>query len=136
MSGPTIRSFAVAAGAAGALLVILGADFTVGGPGATQAQTVPSSARPGSRACALARTLKSQHAREPTKITFINKAATYRGLNWIDYSGQQMSYGGLNPGETKVLDTFRTHPWVVSTGPGDCIRIYLPAAEPATVVLK
>ena len=109
---------------------------TQDGTGAALAQLVPSSARPGARPCSEAKSLRSIHSREPTKITFVNRSSTYRGLNWIDSTGQQKSYGGLNPGERKVFRTFRTHPWVVTTGPGDCLRIYLPAAEPGTVILK
>lgn len=106
------------------------------GAAAASAQPVPSSARAGVRACSETAKLRSQHSKEPTKITFVNKSGMYRGLNWIDFKGQQKSYGGLNPGEKKSFDTFRTHPWVSTTGPGDCVQIYLPAAEPSTVVLK
>jgi hypothetical protein len=60
----------------------------------------------------------------------------YRGLMWIDPQGQFKNYGGLNSGEKKTISTFRTHPWMITTGPGDCIEIFLPAAEPATVTLK
>lgn len=100
------------------------------------AQTAPSSARAGIRACAQMKGMRSEHSREPTAITFVNGASTYRALNWIDFKGAQKSYGGLNPGERKTIKTFRTHPWVIATGPGDCIQIVLPAAEPSTVVLK
>lgn len=108
---------------------------SLGGAGVAVAQ-VPSSARAGSRSCSEAKSLRPQHSKEPTKITFVNKSATYRALNWIDFKGHQKSYGGMNPGESKTVSTFRTHPWVVATGPGDCIKIYLPAAEPSTVTLK
>ncbi len=129
-------------------LTILGAMLGIGlpagawvspvglGSGAAAAQTVPSSARAGERGCGETKSLRSQHSKEPTRITFVNKSGMYRGLNWIDFKGQQKSYGGLNPGETRTFDTFRTHPWVTTTGPGDCVKIYLPAAEPSTVVLK
>ena len=102
----------------------------------TSAQSVPSSARVGERACAQQRTLRSAHSREPTKITFVNNSGLYRGLYWLDFKGGEKSYGGLNPGERKTFNTFRTHPWVVTTGPGDCLRIYMPAAEPGTVILR
>lgn len=106
------------------------------GSGAAHAQPVPSSARPGARACSEMKSLRSQHSREPTKITFVNRSSTYRALMWIDFKGQTKDYGGLNPGESRTFDTFRTHPWVTATGPGDCVQIYLPAAEPGTVTLK
>ena len=112
--------------------------WNLGPVGSTEAfaQGVPSSARAGQRSCAESRSLRSEHSREPTKITFINRSGMYRGLNWIDFQGQSKSYGGLNSGEKKTLNTFRTHPWMITTGPGDCIQIILPAAEPATAELK
>ena len=80
--------------------------------------------------------MRSEHSREPTKITFVNASSTYRGLMWIDFKGQLQNFGGLNPGERKTFDTFRTHPWMVSTGPGDCLSVYLPSAEPGIATLK
>ncbi|HRD77523.1 MAG TPA: hypothetical protein PK264_16580 [Hyphomicrobiaceae bacterium] len=90
----------------------------------------------GSLTCDYERKVRSTDSSTATTITFINKAKTYRGLNWIDFKGQQKSFGGLNPGERRTISTYRTHPWVVTTGPGDCIKIYLPTAFPATVTLR
>ena len=107
------------------------------GLGVTEAfAQVPSSARAGQRSCAERTSLRSEHSREPTRITFVNRSGMYRGLMWIDPQGQFKNYGGLNSGEKKTINTFRTHPWMITTGPGDCIEIFLPAAESATVTLK
>lgn len=102
---------------------------------AAQAQTT-SSSRPGTVSCSKERTLRSIHSREPTTITFINTSKSYRSLNWMDFKGMSQAYGGLNSGEKKTIKTFRTHPWVIATGPGDCIQIFMPSAEPSTVRLK
>jgi hypothetical protein len=104
--------------------------------GATEAPIVPSSARAGELSCSEQSTLRSQHSREPTKITFINRSGMYRAFLWIDFKGALQSYGGVNPGEQITFDTFRTHPWVIATGPGDCLQIFMPAAEPSVVELQ
>lgn len=105
--------------------------------GLTEASAqVPSSARAGHRSCAERTSLRSEHSREPTKITFVNKSGMYRAMMWIDFKGQFKDYGGLNSGQQKTIDTFRTHPWMITDGPGNCIEIIMPAAEPATVSLK
>lgn len=96
---------------------------------------VPSSARAGERPCSDRNALRSEHSREPTKITFINKSGMYRSFLWIDFDGKLKDYGGVNAGEQITFDTFRTHPWMIATGPGDCLQIFMPAAEPATVEL-
>ncbi len=137
MPGQLIRSAALGSIFTAVLLTVAVPSSPILGSGAAHAQQlVPSSARAGVRSCSEMKNLRSQHSREPTKITFVNKTSTYRALNWIDFKGAQKSYGGLNPGERKTINTFRTHPWVSATGPGDCIQIILPAAEPATVLLK
>lgn len=98
-------------------------------------QLAPSSARAAERSCADLSALRSEKSSEPTKITFVNTSGMYRAILWIDFEGNQQSYGGLNSGDQVTYDTFRTHPWMIATGPGDCLQIFLPAAEPATVDL-
>jgi hypothetical protein len=117
------------------LLASVAACALVISAAAAHAQTT-SSSRPGTVSCSKERTLRSLHSREPTSITFINTSKSYRSLNWMDFKGMSQSYGGLNSGEKKTIKTFRTHPWVIATGPGDCLQIFMPSAEPSTVRLK
>jgi hypothetical protein len=100
------------------------------------AQPIPSSARPGQRSCSERGSLRSLKSTEPTKITFVNKSGMYRGIVWMNFKGGFQDFGGLNSGESKTIDTFRTHPWMITTGPGDCLQIILPSAEPGIAVLK
>lgn len=95
----------------------------------------PSSARAAERACSERRVLRSERSTEPTKITFVNNSGLYRSISWIDFEGRLQSYGGVNSGDSVTFDTYRSHPWEIATGPGDCLQIFLPAAEPATVEL-
>ncbi len=127
----------------GTRALLLGAVLTIGpwqlGPKLDFPEAsaqVPSSARAGMRSCAERSGLRSEHSREPTKLTIVNKSGMYRALMWIDFKGQFKDYGGMNSGQQKTIDTFRTHPWMVTDGPGNCIQIIMPAAEPAIVTLK
>lgn len=95
----------------------------------------PSSARAAERSCSERNELRPEHSREPTKITFVNKSGMYRSISWIGFDGRLQDYGGLSSGDQVTYDTFRTHPWVIATGPGDCLQIFMPAAEPSTVEL-
>jgi hypothetical protein len=85
--------------------------------------------------CNQRKTVRSLKSDIPTKITFVNKSGMYRALMWMDFDGQLKDYGGMNPDEQKTLDTFFTHPWMVVTGPGDCLQIFLPDTTPAKVEL-
>jgi len=70
---------------------------------------------------------KSKKSNVPVKVKFVNKSGEYRGVFWLDYNGQMVSYANLNPGESYTIDTFVSHPWVFTDGPGNCIEMYFPA---------
>jgi hypothetical protein len=70
--------------------------------------------------------IKSINSDSKTKITFINNSGMYRSILWLDFSGQPKDYAGLNSGERALFDTYLTHPWMIATGPGDCLQIVLP----------
>jgi len=79
--------------------------------------------------------VKSQVSDTPAKITFINTSGMYRSILWLDFSGQPKDYAGLNSGEEVTLDTFLTHPWMVTDGPGNCVEIVMPHAGTRVVTL-
>lgn len=87
------------------------------------------------RACSEFGRIRSLNSNLPTKITFVNNADTARGIIWINFEGGTKDYATLNPGQSITLDTFLTHPWMVTTGPGDCLRIVMPRAGGSRIVL-
>lgn len=99
--------------------------------------TEKSAAEVEERPCSEFLKIKSANDDVRTKITFANVSGMYRSISWLDYNGEPVDRGGLNSGEEVTLDTFATHPWMIATGPGDCLQIFVPAAgDPATVELK
>ncbi len=86
--------------------------------------------------CAAQSTLRSVSSDTPTKITFVNTSGMYRSILWIDFNGSPKDYGGLNSGQELTLDTFVTHPWMIATGPGDCLQIFMPSAAASRVDLR
>lgn len=79
--------------------------------------------------------IKSKNSNTPTSITFVNGASTMRGIMWIGFDGQPKDYANLQTGESVTLQTFMTHPWMVVTGPGDCLQIVMPVAGGSVVSL-
>ena len=69
--------------------------------------------------------LRSQNSKTPIKLTFINRSGAMRGILWLDFDGQPKDYANLSDRERVTLDTFLTHPWMVTDGPGNCLRIVL-----------
>lgn len=80
--------------------------------------------------------LKSKSSSRAARVTFENRSGMYRSLQWINGKGEIKDIGGLNSGESITVDTFETHPWRISNGPGDCLEIFLPAAGTSTIVLE
>lgn len=78
---------------------------------------------------------RSQNSNTPAKITFVNNSSMYRAILWLDFTGQPKDYAGLNSGQQVTLDTFLTHPWMVTDGPGNCIEIVMPSAARKVVEL-
>jgi hypothetical protein len=71
--------------------------------------------------------VKSKKSTVPVKVKFTNKSGEYRGVFWVDYNGQMVNYANLNPGQSYTIDTFVSHPWVFTDGPGNCIEMFYPA---------
>lgn len=70
---------------------------------------------------------------EADHLTFVNVSKTQRGILWLGFDGQPKDYGNVAPGQSKRIDTFLTHPWMIATGPGDCIEIVMPRAGGSVV---
>jgi VHL beta domain len=70
--------------------------------------------------------LRSRNSKQPVTITFVNRTGEFRSLMWIDFDGRPQDFGGLNPGEKKTINTFVTHPWMMTDGPGNCQEVFLP----------
>ncbi|MEL6504440.1 MAG: hypothetical protein AAFO61_10630 [Pseudomonadota bacterium] len=60
-------------------------------------------------------------------------------IYWINFEGQRQEYRHLFAGETWSVNTYLSHPWLVTApvpgGGEDCIAIYLPTENRRTVVL-
>jgi hypothetical protein len=69
---------------------------------------------------------RSKNSDTKTKITFINRSGGMRGILWLDFNGQPKDYANLQNGEEAVFDTFMTHPWMITDGPGNCLQIVMP----------
>lgn len=79
--------------------------------------------------------LSSQNKDTKTKITFINKSGAYRGIMWLDSKGDPKTFANLSSGEQVTLDTYANHAWMVTDGPGNCLRLVLSHASDRVVEL-
>jgi hypothetical protein len=97
------------------------------------AASAPAAA--GDVSCAKQQSLRSQKSSTATSMTFVNKTPAARIVMWIDFNGSPQQYSILGPGERFNVDTFMTHPWLITDGPGNCIDIFMPTKKARTVNL-
>jgi hypothetical protein len=105
------------------------------GVGQTVAAKLPASVSGNTHEISCKDKPRSKNNNTPAKVTFVNTSGMYRSLLWLDFTGQPTSMTGLNPSEQVTVETFVSHPWMVATGPGDCLQIFMPSAGVSTVVL-
>ncbi|MBS1594007.1 MAG: hypothetical protein JST90_06760 [Bacteroidetes bacterium] len=80
--------------------------------------------------------LKSQNSLSPVDVTFTNHCKRTLHINWLDYSGSEVSYKDLADGESWTVPTYLTHPWVIRKTDNACSTILIPktgAARAETV---
>lgn len=84
-------------------------------------------------ACGKQSKLKSLNSKKKGTITFINRSGQHRAILWIDFAGQTKQYAALNDGEETKLQTYVTHPWMVTDGAGNCLALYMPGPDDSIV---
>jgi len=57
---------------------------------------------------------------------FHNKRSSAVQVHWINYQGRRELFEKVAPGRQEVVDTYVTHPWVVTDETGRCLGFYMP----------
>lgn len=96
------------------------AEIAASGNGGAQPQD------PHWATCQAQPTARSQRSDIPVSVVFRNRTDGYRSLMWIGFDGTPVQYASLNPGETFSVNTYVTHPWMITDGPGNCIEMFMP----------
>jgi len=77
---------------------------------------------------------RSQNSHVPATVTFDNRTEGYRSVMWLDFDGVPQQMAALNPGESSTINTYLTHPWMITDGPGNCLEIHMP--QPGTTTFR
>jgi hypothetical protein len=73
--------------------------------------------------------LRSLVAGVATSIVFTNKGEKTIRLYWLDYDGKRTPYGTLTRNQVLSVQTYPTHPWVVTDIKDEYKAIYMPAPQ-------
>lgn len=57
-------------------------------------------------------------------VSFQNHSGSAVSFDWLDYNGQRVNYGTLQPGQSVNQQTFVTHPWRFYTAQGHELGIW------------
>ncbi len=86
--------------------------------------------------CRNRKNIRSMVSEQATKLTIINHSGSTRNILWLDFGSNARSFGRLKNGEQIVLDTFVTHPWMVTNSSGACLQIIEPDEGGRVVMLE
>ncbi|CCV11265.1 exported hypothetical protein [Mesorhizobium sp. STM 4661] len=76
--------------------------------------------------CSEEGSLRSTSYKRKVVVEFRNRSSMSISLYWLDYSGARKSYGTVGPSQSFEVDTFVTHPWLITDENGNCLEIVLP----------
>ena len=63
-------------------------------------------------------------------VSFVNNFSGPVEIVWLNYEGQQVSYGIIEPNQVWKQQTMINHPWVfISTSTRNCIGFYNPKVD-------
>jgi hypothetical protein len=105
------------------------------GSNATDAPSMPLTAT-ASSSCSREPSSKSRESRQPTTISFKNDRSAPVRLYWLDPAGQRKLYATIEPGQTRIQQTYMTHPWIAADLSDRCIELYMPTSGPTEVAIK
>ena len=82
--------------------------------------------------------LKSISGSAQIFMRIINQGNEELTLYWVDYKGGPKSYGKIQPGETKGMNTYETHPWLIANPRDEVVGIFVPytAAKNTDIIIK
>lgn len=86
----------------------------------------PATADPRRDTCAAFGSIRSANSDWPVTVTFRNRSDGYRSVMWIGFDGRPVEYANLNPGEDFSINTYVSHPWMFTDGPGNCVEMFMP----------
>lgn len=71
-----------------------------------------------------------------TNIRFLNRSGEIRKIYWLDYEGKRKLFKELLAGQEHRLDTYLTHPWLITDKNDMALEIYFPDTKERVIELK
>ena len=75
--------------------------------------------------CALEPNYRSEASEVPISLAFQNQGDETLRLHWLDFKGGRVFYGAIDPGFQLQIDSFQTHPWLITDVNNRCLAIFV-----------
>ncbi len=98
--------------------------------------TQPSYVRLALISCSLQSLWRSVNSLTDTQILFRNKTSQPIKIWELNFSGNQDYKGDVDPGQQLLVDTYVSHPWLVTDSDGNCRGVYSPRNLAGLVVIE
>jgi hypothetical protein len=86
--------------------------------------------------CGRAGSIRAETEEIASEIEIVNETSAAIQVHWINHNGAKEHYATLKPGESSAFETYRTHPWMITSDSGKCIAIFLPDSRPGRAVVQ
>jgi hypothetical protein len=102
-------------------------------PGRGAAAPTPAFAAPWQSCSQPARSLESVTA---VPVEFVNSSSQPRKLYWLDFSGARHLAGTMQPGQRVPMQTYVSHPWLVTDGSDTCLGVLVISRDSRRIEIK
>ena len=65
--------------------------------------------------------LQSGDGKQPTFMLFVNRRSAPVRIFWVDQAGERRDMGRIRPDGHRLIDTYRTHAWLVTDAEGNAL---------------
>ena len=80
--------------------------------------------------------LRSLESATVVQVEFVNVSGQPRRVYWLDFSGTRQLYGVMQPGQRAPMQTYVSHPWMVSDASDTCLGTIVTSPDLKQVVIR
>jgi hypothetical protein len=96
----------------------------------------PGNNRRAGGKCAGEEDLRSINSNQAAGLAFFNSRSSSVRIYWIDFQGVRKFYTTVAPGATWRVNTYLTHPWVITDLSDQCIATHIPQSGSWRVTVR
>jgi hypothetical protein len=85
--------------------------------------------------CGVVGSIRSEQGTAPAVMVFEDSLDQPISIYWINYNGELVLYKDLQPGGSFSVNTYFTHPWLITRQDGACLDVFVPSQVAQTIAI-